>query len=91
MGDLIFFNYPSAGNEIYNNVFYIKPGLSSKIIHESSTKNHTYNFYNNIIFDAGNATYAWSDPLKAGVQTRNFKNNVFTEYLHKYKLLILKF
>jgi hypothetical protein len=77
MGDLIFFNYPSAGNEIYNNVFYIKPGLSSKIIHESSTKNHTYNFYNNIIFDAGDATYAWSDPLKAGVQTRNFKNNVF--------------
>ncbi|WP_396186869.1 T9SS type A sorting domain-containing protein [Flavobacterium sp.] len=75
MGDLIFFNYPSAGNEIYNNVFYIKPGLSSKIIHESSTKNHTYNFYNNIIFDAGSARYAWGSG--AGVQTRNFKNNVF--------------
>jgi hypothetical protein len=75
MGDLIFFNYPSAGNEIYNNVFYIKPGLSSKIIHESSSKNHTYNFYNNIIFDAGNATYAWGSGT--GVQTRNFKNNVF--------------
>ncbi|WP_396187104.1 T9SS sorting signal type C domain-containing protein [Flavobacterium sp.] len=77
LGSLVFFNYPSAGNEIYNNVFYIKAGLSSKIIHESSTKNHSYNFYNNIIFDAGDATYAWSDPLKAGVQTRNFKNNVF--------------
>ena len=25
-GDLIFFNYPSAGNEIYNNVFYTKSG-----------------------------------------------------------------
>ena len=75
MGDLIFFNYPSAGNEIYNNVFYIKSGLSSKIIHESSTKNHAYNFYNNIIYDAGNATYAWGSGL--GVQTRNFKNNVF--------------
>jgi hypothetical protein len=75
MGDLIFFNYPSAGNEIYNNVFYIKSGLSSKIIHESSTKNHTYNFFNNIIFDAGNATYAWGSGV--GVQTRNFKNNVF--------------
>jgi hypothetical protein len=75
MGDLIFFNYPSAGNEIYNNVFYIKSGLSSKIIHESGTKNHSYNFFNNIIFDAGNATYAWGSG--AGVQTRNFKNNVF--------------
>jgi hypothetical protein len=75
MGDLIFFNYPSAGNEIYNNVFYIKPGLSSKIIHESGTKNHTYNFYNNIIFDAGSARYAWGTGL--GVQTRNFKNNIF--------------
>ena len=75
MGDLIFFNYPSAGNEIYNNIFYIKSGLSSKIIHESGTKNHSYNFFNNIIFDAGNATYAWGSG--AGVQTRNFKNNVF--------------
>jgi hypothetical protein len=75
MGDLIFFNYPSAGNEIYNNVFYIKAGLSSKIIHESGTKNHTYNFFNNIIFDLGNATYAWGSG--AGVQSRNFKNNVF--------------
>jgi hypothetical protein len=75
MGDLIFFNYPSAGNEIYNNVFYTKSGLSSKIIHESGTKNHTYNFYNNIIFDDGNATYAWGSG--SGVQTRNFKNNVF--------------
>ena len=75
LGSLVFFNYPSAGNEIYNNVFYIKPGLSSKIIHESGTKNHTYNFYNNIIFDAGNARYAWG--TGAGVQTRTFKNNVF--------------
>jgi hypothetical protein len=75
LGDLVYFNYPSAGNEIYNNVFYIKPGLSSKIIHESGSKNHAYNFYNNIIFDAGNATYAWGSGV--GVQTRNFKNNVF--------------
>ena len=75
LGDLIFFNYPSAGNEIYNNIFYIKPGLSSKIIHESGTKNHAYNFFNNIIYDIGNATYAWGSGV--GVQTRNFKNNVF--------------
>lgn len=74
-GDLIFFNYPSAGNEIYNNVFYIKSGLSSKIIHEGGSKNHSYNFYNNIIFDAGNAGFSWGSGT--GVQTRNFKNNVF--------------
>jgi len=74
-GDLIFFNYPSAGNEIYNNVFYTKSGLSPNIIHESGTKNHTYNFYNNIIYDAGSATFSWGSGV--GVQTRNFKNNVF--------------
>lgn len=76
MGDLIFFNYPSAGNEIYNNVFYIKAGLSSKIIHESSSKNHTYNFFNNIIYDAGNARYDWGTG-GVGIQNRNFKNNIF--------------
>jgi len=75
LGSLVFFNYPSAGNEIYNNVFYIKTGLSSKIIHESSTKNHTYNFFNNIIYDAGSATYSWGTGV--GIQTRNFKNNTF--------------
>jgi hypothetical protein len=75
MGDLIFFNYPSAGNEIYNNIFYIKSGLSSKIIHESSSKNHTYNFFNNVIFDEGDARYAWGSGT--GIQTRDFKNNVF--------------
>lgn len=75
MGDLIFFNYPSAGNEIYNNIFYIKPGLSSKIIHESGSKNHTYNFFNNIIYDDGTARYAWGSGV--GIQTRNFENNVF--------------
>jgi hypothetical protein len=75
LGSLVFFNYPSAGNEIYNNVFYIKAGLSSKVIHESGTKNHTYNFYNNIIFNEGSARYAWG--TGAGIQTRDFKNNVF--------------
>jgi hypothetical protein len=75
LGSLVFFNYPSAGNEIYNNVFYIKPGLNSKIIHESGTKSHTYNFYNNIIYNEGNARYAWGSGT--GIQTRDFKNNVF--------------
>jgi cyanophycinase-like exopeptidase len=77
MGDLIFFNYPSAGNEIYNNVFYIKPGISPNIIHESS-KQHTYSFYNNIIYNSGTADYAF----KATGQTRDISHNNFFGY-HK--------
>jgi len=71
-GDLIFFNYPSAGNEIYNNVFFIKSGLSPNIIHESS-KQHTYNFYNNIVYNLGTGDYA----LKTTGQTRTISNNRF--------------
>jgi len=72
-GDLIFFNYPSAGNEIYNNDFYIGAGLSPNIIHESS-KEHTYNFYNNIIYNSSStAKYA----LKLTGQTRSISNNIF--------------
>ena len=72
-GDLIFFNYPSAGNEIHNNVFYIGSNVSSNIIHESSDR-HTYNFFNNIIYNLSTtADYA----LKLTGQTRNISNNVF--------------
>jgi len=72
-GDLIFFNYPSAGNEIYNNVFYIGPGLSPNIIHENS-KRHTYNFYNNIIYNlSSTADYSFKDTG----QTRHISHNIF--------------
>jgi len=75
-GDLIFFNYPSAGNEIYNNVFYIGPGLSPNIIHESS-KQHTYNFHNNIIYNlSSTADYSFKDTG----QYRNISHNVFYGY-----------
>lgn len=75
-GDLIFFNYPSAGNEIYNNVFYIGAGLSPNIIHESS-KQHTYNFFNNIIYNQSpTADYSFKD---IG-QNRTISNNVFYGY-----------
>lgn len=75
-GDLIFFNYPSAGNEIYNNVFYIASNLSPNIIHESSDQ-HTYNFRNNIIYNLSTtANYA----LKLTGQTRNISNNIFYGY-----------
>lgn len=75
-GDLIFFNYPSAGNEIYNNVFYIGAGLSPNIIHESS-KNHTYNFFNNIIYNLSpTADYSF----KETGQVRNISHNIFYGY-----------
>ncbi len=74
-GDLIFLNYSSAGNEIYNNIFYIKSGLSPNIIHENSGNNHTYNFYNNIIYNLGNGGYAFGSGT--GIQTRTIQNNTF--------------
>ncbi|KAB1154937.1 immunoglobulin domain-containing protein [Flavobacterium luteum] len=76
MGDLIFFNYPSAGNEIYNNVFYLKSGMKASIIHESSSKNHTYNFYNNIIYNLSSST-GYNFGSGTGIQTRTIENNLF--------------
>ena len=73
LGDLVFFNYSSAGNEIYNNVFYTKSGLSPSIIHENSGNNHTYNFFNNIIYNLGNGGYSFGTTG----QTRTIQNNVF--------------
>jgi hypothetical protein len=73
LGDLIFFNYSSAGNEIYNNIFYVKPGLNSKIIHENSGNAHTYNFLNNIIYNMGNANYTFASTG----QNRTVQNNIF--------------
>jgi hypothetical protein len=73
LGDLVFFNYSSAGNEIYNNVFYTKSGLYAKVIHENSGNNHTYNFFNNIIYNVGNAGYNFATTGQA----RTIENNVF--------------
>ena len=75
-GDLVFLNYSSAGNEIYNNVFYIKSGTNPNIIHENSGNNHTYNFFNNIIYNlSATADYAFGSGT--GVQTRTISNNLF--------------
>ncbi len=75
-GRLINFNYSSAGNEIYNNVFYTKSGLSPTIIVENDNNNHTYHFYNNIVYNlSGSSSYSWGSGT--GVQTRTFSNNVF--------------
>lgn len=79
LGDLVYFNYPSSGNEIYNNVFYIKNGISPNIIHENSSNNHKYNFYNNIIYNLSSAgsgaSYAYGSGV--GVQNRTINYNTF--------------
>jgi len=73
-GSLVFFNYPSKGNEIYNNVFYTKAGLSPTFIKENSTNEHTYNYYNNIIYNVStSASYSFG----ATGQTRFISNNLF--------------
>ena len=73
-GDVIFFNYPSAGNEIYNNTIYLASGLNSDIIHESG-KQHTYNFFNNIIYNlSSTVSYAFKTD---GSQNRTISNNLF--------------
>lgn len=75
-GRLIYFNYSSAGNEIYNNVFYTKSGLSPTIIVENDNNNHTYHFYNNIVYNmSGSSSYSWGSGT--GIQNRTFSNNVF--------------
>lgn len=75
-GDKIFFNYPSAGNEVYNNVFYISAGSRGNIIHENSGNNHTYNFYNNIIYN-NSTTEKYAFGSGTGIQNRTISNNIF--------------
>ncbi len=79
-GDLVYLNYPSSGNEIYNNVFYCKSGLSPEIIHENASSNHTYNFRNNIIFNltkaSSGARYIFID-TGASTQIRRIEYNTF--------------
>ncbi len=75
-GRLVFFNYSSAGNEIYNNVFFIKSGLSPTVIVENDGNSHTYNFFNNIIYNnSGSTSYSYG--TGTGVQNRTILNNVF--------------
>lgn len=76
-GNLIFLNYASAGNEIYNNIFYIKSGASPTIIKENSGNNHTYNFFNNIIYNLSATSSGASYNFGTTGQIRNIKNNIF--------------
>jgi hypothetical protein len=76
-GALVYLNYSSAGNEIYNNVFYIKSGISPTIIKENSGNQHTYNFYNNIVYNLSNVNSGASYSFGTTGQIRNIKNNIF--------------
>jgi uncharacterized protein YaiE (UPF0345 family) len=73
LGSLVYMNYPSAGFEIYNNVFYIKAGLSPIILREDPLNKHTYNYYNNIIYNLGRGTYSFGTTQ----QTRTISHNTF--------------
>lgn len=77
LGALVYFNYASAGNEIYNNIFYIKSGLDPTIIKENSGNNHTYNFFNNIIYNLSSANSGAKYSFGTTGQIRNIKNNIF--------------
>lgn len=74
-GNLVFFNYPSSGNEIYNNVFYIKQGTSPNIISENSSNQHTYNYFNNIVYNLSSSSSVYN--FATSGQTRNIQYNVF--------------
>ena len=76
LGDLVYFNYPSAGNKIYNNVFYIRSGISPNVIHENGTGNHTYEYYNNIIYNLSSSSSIYSF-ANTGTQNSTFNNNTF--------------
>ncbi len=77
-GDLVYFNYPSAGNEIYNNVFYIKQGVSPTIIHENQGSNHTYHYYNNIVYNLCTSSSMYNFGGGSGAtQTRTIQYNSF--------------
>ena len=76
-GPLVFFNYSSAGNEIYNNIFFIKAGTSPNIIQENSSNNHKYNFFNNIIYNQSSASSLYSFSSGPAIQNRTIQYNVF--------------
>jgi len=77
-GSLVYFNYAFAGASVYNNVFYIGEHTAPVIVREKTTNNHTYGFYNNIIYNKSkDATYEFARPGSKGVQNRTFGNNLF--------------
>ncbi|HEY0670430.1 MAG TPA: hypothetical protein VGD22_19765 [Sphingobacteriaceae bacterium] len=76
-GSLVYFNYAFSGASVYNNVFYIGENVSPVIIREKPGNDHTYGFFNNIIYNkSSNASYDLALSGK-GIQNRNYSHNLF--------------
>lgn len=77
-GILVYFNYAFSEATVYNNVFYIGEHVSPIIIRERSNTDHTYSFYNNIIYNKSrNASYRFALPGYKAVQNRTYAHNIF--------------
>ena len=71
-GSIFCLSYPNTSCYIYNNVIFIPPHLSPRIIDERRNADKTYYFYNNIIYNLSpTASYNWRNAK------RTFANNVF--------------
>ena len=74
-GNIFCINYPNTSCYIYNNVVFVPPHLSPRIIDERRDADKTYYFYNNIIYNLSpTASYNWRNAK------RTFANNVFYGY-----------
>ena len=74
-GNIFCINYPNTSFYIYNNVVFVPPHLSPRIIDERRNADKTYCFYNNIIYNLSpTASYNWRNAK------RTFANNVFYGY-----------
>ncbi len=68
-------NYPNTSCYIYNNVVFVPPHLSPRIIDERRNADKTYYFFNNIIYNLSpTASYNWRNAK------RTIANNVFYGY-----------
>lgn len=74
-GSIFCMNYPNTSCYIYNNVVFVPPHLSPRIIDERRNADKTYYFYSNIIYNLSpTASYNWRNAKRA------FANNVFYGY-----------
>jgi len=74
-GNIFCMSYPNTSCYIYNNVVFIPPHLSPRIIDERRDGDKTYHFFNNIIYNLSpTASYNWRNGK------RTFANNVFYGY-----------
>ncbi len=71
-GSIFCINYPNTSCHIYNNVVFVPPHLSPRIIDERRNADKTYTFTNNIIYNLSpTASYNWYHGK------RTISNNVF--------------